>query len=449
MSGILFISNSGEALPIVYRLRQEGTEAEIYLHNPKMQKNYAGIVEKVRLPGLRAAVKKADVIAFDITRPNDKRPHDLILLKMFGLKTSLPSVFGPLGDKLKKDHLVIGASEWCEEIELNRKLGSDIAQKIGFSIAPTKDFKSFKEGIKFLESNEGKAERWVMKPHDNGDLDLTYCEKWPGELAARMKGDLPGRIGSDRFEFMLQQFVEGVELSNEKWWDGERYLCSNRTFEEKGFLTGNLGPAIGSQNNVVWMCRSEKGFLDTHFEKLIPYLRRANYVGPVDVNTIVSEKDQQPYFLEFSPRFGYDAIYNMFALCRDSLTSFFTKKFDVGFKEEFAASERVSIPPFPYAVPQLLSKYALDAAITGDLKDMAWFWGEDVYKNQHGLACAGSDGIIGVVTDTDPTMWGAVDKVYAHLKRMKVSQDLQYRRDLGVRPEKHFKKLKKWGIAYE
>src|SRR5271157_3673704 len=238
----LFMSNSGEALPIVWRMRQEGAAAEIYIHNPKMLLNYSGLVEKVRLPGLKAAVKKADAIIFDITRPNARALHDLALLRMFGLKTSLPSVFGPLGDKLKKDHLVIGAAEWCEEIELDRKLGSDIAQKCGLEIAPTKDFKSFKEGIKFLESNEAKAERWVMKPHDNGDLDLTWVEPQPGGLLARMKGDLPGRIGSDRFQFMLQQFVEGVELSNEMWWDGDKYLNFNRTFEEKKLMTGNLGP---------------------------------------------------------------------------------------------------------------------------------------------------------------------------------------------------------------
>ena len=449
MSKLLFVSNSGESLPLVYRLRQEGTDADIYLHNPKMLRNYSGIVDKVRLPGLKAAVKKADVIAFDITMPNDRAPHDLALLRMFGLKTSLPSVFGPLGDKLKKDHLVIGASAWSEEIELDRKLGSDIGQKIGMEIAPTKDFKSFKEGIKFLESNEAKAERWVMKPHENQDLDLTFCEAHPGDLLARMRGDLPGRIGSDRFEFMLQQFVEGVELSTEMWWDGDKYTCFNRTFEEKKFMTGNLGPAIGSQNNIVWMCKDYNGILSEQFKKLIPYLRRANYIGPIDINSIISEKDHKPYFLEFSPRFGYDALYNLFQLSRDSLTTFFTKKFSVGFKDEFAASERVSIPPFPYSLPTLLCKFAKDAAITGDLKDMPWFWGEDIYKNEYGLACAGSDGILGVVCDSDPTLWGAVDKVYGHLKRMKVSQDLQFRKDLGVRPEKHFRKLKKWGIKFE
>ena len=76
MSKLLFISNSGEALPLVYRLRQEGTDADIYIHSPKCSKCYAGIIDKVRLTGLKAAVKKADIIIFDITRPNSRAPQD-------------------------------------------------------------------------------------------------------------------------------------------------------------------------------------------------------------------------------------------------------------------------------------------------------------------------------------------------------------------------------------
>lgn len=448
MAKILFMSNSGEALPIVYRLRQEGTDAQIYMHSPRMSANYGGIIEKVRLAGLKAATKKATHIIFDITRPNSKTPQDLALLKMFGLKMSSPSVFGPVGDKIKKDHCVIGASEWSEEIELDRKLGSDIAQKIGMSIAPTVDFKSLKKGVDFLR-NKGAESRWVFKPHNNGDLDLTYVERWTGELAARLEGDLPGRLGSDHFEYMLQEVVEGVELSNEGWWDGNKWVHFNRTFEEKKLMTGNLGPSIGSQNNVVWIARNPKGLLMEQFHKLEPYLRKANYVGPMDINAIVSEKDHKPYFLEFSPRLGYDAIYNLLALNMDSLTSFFTQGFNVGFRDEISASQRLSIPPFPYAVPSLISKYAHDVAIGGKLEDMPWFWAQDVYQRPCGLACAGTDGILGVVTATAPKMWEAVDEVYARLKRMKISQDPQYRKDLGVRAEKDFRKLRRWGIEID
>ena len=53
MSKLLFVSNSGESLPLVYRLRQEGTDADIYIHSPKCSKCYAGIINKVTLTGLR------------------------------------------------------------------------------------------------------------------------------------------------------------------------------------------------------------------------------------------------------------------------------------------------------------------------------------------------------------------------------------------------------------
>ena len=73
-------------------------------------------------------------------------------------------MFGPVADKLKKDHQVIGCSEWNEEIELDRKLGSEVARKIGMAISETHDFRTLKQGAKLLK---GRKDRWVLKPHDN------------------------------------------------------------------------------------------------------------------------------------------------------------------------------------------------------------------------------------------------------------------------------------------
>ena len=39
---LLWISNSGECLPIAWRLKREGAEVAVYMHNPKHRRNYGG-----------------------------------------------------------------------------------------------------------------------------------------------------------------------------------------------------------------------------------------------------------------------------------------------------------------------------------------------------------------------------------------------------------------------
>ena len=127
---LVFCSNSGESLPIAYRLRREGTDASVYLHNPAYRNNYEGLVPKLNLVQLKRTIRQADLVVFDITRPNEKTKQDVALLKMFGLKSSSPSVFGPVADKLRKSVKVIGCGTICEEIELGRAKGVELAEKM-------------------------------------------------------------------------------------------------------------------------------------------------------------------------------------------------------------------------------------------------------------------------------------------------------------------------------
>lgn len=444
---VLFISYSGESLPIAYRMQQEGTDATVYIHSPRYRRNYAGLVNTVNLAGLKEAVKKSETIIFDITRVNQRTKEDVAFLKTFGIKTSAPSVFGPAADKLKKTHKVIGGAEWCEEIELDRIKGSEIAGKIGLKISETHDFKSLPDGIKYLTGNKN---RWVLKPHDNAELDLTYVEKHPGELLVKMQRDLPRRLGTEKINFMLQKVVDGIEISTEGWFDGNEFRHFNHTIEDKRLMTGNLGPAIGSQGNTVWVKRQAGGLLVAELKKLKPWLTRAGYVGPVDINAIVSETDHKPYFLEFTPRFGYDALYCLLRLYKRQVTQFFLSGFQGEFADGYVSSQRVTIPPFPYASPGLLSELAKDVAIGNDLEKAKEFWAEDVKLDPDDkLCCGGADGILGVVTGYGASLGESVGQMYRQIKRLKIGAYVQYRTDGGKRAEKAMAQLKRWGIEYE
>lgn len=466
--GLIFISNNGESLPIAYRCLMEGTPTEIYVHNPKSRaKNYRNIMPRLDVPGLQRALKKWSTVVFDLTHPNEDTHWDAELLRMVGMKSRTiregvcepNSVFGPVADKLRGTHKVIGCSKWSEDIELDRMLGAQIAQQIGLHLPPAEEFKNLKEGLKFLESSEGKRSLWVLKPMNNQDLDLTYVESFEGELADKFKNSLPKRVDEAGFRHMLQEVVEGTEISSEIWWDGSRILNPNRTIEGKKFLCGNRGEQIGSQNNTVWLCKDKDGVVLKEMKQLIPHMKKANYIGPVDANCIIS-KDGRPYFLEWSARLGYDAIYCLLSLTSRStkeakiISSFFLNDFQYPHSmASFSSSSRITIPPFPGKDKAAIRDRATDILIDHDLKWLIkhGFWLEDAYYDEstEHLRTGGRDGIVGVQVAVGPTVEDSAAEVLRRVEALRIGASKQYRVDLGERAVKARSTLKKQGLSID
>jgi len=202
-------------------------------------------------------------------------------------------------------------------------------------------------------------------------------------------------------------------------------------------------------NNTVWLKRKKRGLLVDMFGKLTPFIKKSGYIGPVDVNCIVSRKDKKPYFLEWTPRLGYDAIYCLLSLVRGPLGNFFDYVSGGSKKPRFAAgyasSVRLTIPPYPYEVPKLLDGMARDVEVSGDLDDL---WMEDVYY-QDGIRCAGADGVIGVLTGTWSTLGGSVKNVYKKAEKIKIGAYTQTRTDLGERAKAAIATLDRWGVTVD
>lgn len=450
---ILFISTSGESLPIVYRLRREGTDARIYLHGKRYVHNYDGLVPKLTLGELRAAAAQSEVILFDITRSNEKFSRDPdpvmvrkdeAILKMFGVSIKSPSVYGPIADKLRRHHLVIGTSEWSENLELDRWEGSRLAKKVGLKLPEAENFKSIRDGVEFLKTRAG--EEWVLKPHNNEHLHWTYVENKPGQLINKLSEEIAKEVGGDKFEYMLQLVVDGHEISTECWWDGDKWLHHNHTIEEKRLMNNNRGEPTGCQSSVVWI-DSGKGLLWKEFEKLAPMVKSSGHIGPVDANCIVAKKDHQPYFLEWSVRFGYDALFCLLYLLRSDLTSFFTNGFRASWHEGYSGSERISIPPYPRKDHHHLDKMAKGVRLAHRLSQIDWFWAEDVLLADNKLQCAGADAILGVAAGRGATVDACSQDVYDNVNKLDISAYLQCRSDLGERAKKALNAYARWGIT--
>jgi len=280
---------------------------------------------------------------------------------------------------------------------------------------------------------------WVFKPDDNQDLDLTYVEKFKGELAAKMENEYSVRL-KNNIEYILQKKIDGPEISTEVWIGQAGSVHYNHTIENKRLMDNNLGPAIGSQSNTVWLTKETNSPVITPLSKMADYLSSEGYVGPADCNCIV--KNGKPYFLEWTVRCGWDALFCLLTLLKGKLSNFlFSDNFDAEFQDGFASSQRISIPPYPYESPGLRRVLAKDVSIFGTLKDYPHFWAEDVYVDNGKLKCAGADGILGVVTAWGKTIEESCGRMYHNIGTLKACSYLQYRMDGLSDALKRYKKL--------
>ena len=87
----------------------------------------------------------------------------------------------------------------------------------------------------------------------------------------------------------------------------------NHTLERTKFFPGDLGEKTGCCGNVVWAATLESPLIQKLILPLTGVLQ-GKFVGPIDVNVIIEKESNEPVFLEFSPRFGYDAIFALMEL---------------------------------------------------------------------------------------------------------------------------------------
>lgn len=442
---ILFIANSGESLPIALRLQKEGEQVAVYIHQERYQRNYDGMIPKIQMNALRAAIRRSDMVIFDMNKPVENK-RDRALQKLFKVKGDY--LYGPVADSIRSTGIpVFGCAEATETIELDRNAGTSLAKRIGLNIPKTYDFGSLAEGTRFLKNQHKKL--WCFKPHENMDLDLTYVEKEPGELLEKFKNQYPKRL-PEKIDYLLQEKVEGVEISTEGFWTGKKWVLLNHTMEDKCFMNHDLGPRIGSSTNVVWL-KSKKGINTSIFQNLTPWIVKSGYTGPIDINCIISGKNHEPYFLEFTPRMGYDAIYCLLTFFK-SVSEWLEYAAGVSgtapqLRGGFGAAVRVSLPPFPYTdEPALLKKQAEGVSVSGDLKN---FWLEDVHKNGNDFECSGADGIIGVATGHGSSVKSATERAYEQIEKAKIGGYIQYRTDAGERAIRDRKRIRDWGLEMD
>jgi phosphoribosylamine-glycine ligase len=229
----------------------------------------------------------------------------------------------PVGaDEFRKAGIpTIAGGSFCDRLEHDRIFGEDIAKAAGARIPPTKTFSTISQAIAFAKTVGDEA--WYFKSDKYLESDATYGGKDAEDLSRYLES-IRSEFG-DSIPNMLQQKIPGVALSTACWWNGKTFLASLK-WEA-------LGPL---------------------------FLKHEAPVGLYDINVIVAKENGpwgpagEAYFLEWTPRLGWDSEPTSLRLLTSPMVEFFEKLTNGTLAEapfstaEFAYSVRLSVQPYPF-----------------------------------------------------------------------------------------------------
>ena len=316
----ILVSKFGEGLHLLWQIACEGNDVVAYLTEKGKEELWKGILPRA-----------------------ENLPLDKEAIYIFDMSGN-----GPLADKLlRQGYYVIGGSGFADDIEFDREVGLDLMKSIGMNVPKSQSFKKCDDAAAFFRSHEG--ERFVFKPSgENLPCFLSHVPE-EGEDVTRYVEYVGKVYGKELESVEVQEFIEGVAISTEGWFDGQHFIEPfNHTIEKKKFLNDELGPATGCAGNTVWTC--EEDHITRSLRKLEGPLA-GKYIGPIDINMIVGPKGT--FGLEWTPRMGYDSMPALLPLFTDDVGKFLSDVARHQFEgkmpldEIYSSAIRVTIPPYP------------------------------------------------------------------------------------------------------
>ena len=211
-------------------------------------------------------------------------------------------------------------------------------------------------------------------------------------------------------------------------------------------MVQDRGPNTGCMGNTVWCTESNK-LTQAAIEPLAPLLEKVGFTGPIDVNCIVTR--DEAWFLEFTPRFGYEAIQTFAELVKGSMFDFLYgiatgQSSSFSSYPGFALGVRLSLSPYPSDSDVERWRGVQVLNIPREAQKHVWL--ADTMKDSEGVpVIAGVDGVVGCVTARGDSVRECQRRVYRTIKNIALTQDLQYRTDIGDGTEDSKRTLEEWG----
>jgi len=409
----LLVSKEGDGLGIARRLVDEGHDVVATIKDHRVKGDYDGLINKI--PKLDLSIPKETIIFFD------------------------SSGGGKTAERLRgQGYSVAFGSVFADQLELDRATALGLMEEAGIQVPPSQHFTDWPSGIQHAEAHQGR----LCFKSDNNKI-TSYVSSGPEDMVEFLRTQEKNGKPAD---FELQEFVKGLEISTELWFDGYDYARPlNHTFEKKQLMNDDIGPSSGCAGNVVWACMEEQcRVCEEGIKRMVPILRHHQYVGMIDLNSIVNEEGV--WGLEFTPRTGYDAFPALLDMLTDELGDLIARyargdrspKFPIR-EKGFGAGIRVTIPPYPFVDVDAPKGIAIRNLVRAD-RAHSYFY--NVFLDDEGqLRSSGAFGAIAVFTSFGDDIFSSIAKCEEIAKRVDL-KDRQYRTDLGSVFEKQYREFK-------
>ncbi|RLA91580.1 MAG: hypothetical protein DRG20_00955 [Deltaproteobacteria bacterium] len=420
----LNIIDNGNVFGIVPLLQREGVRVNVYNSNPL-----------TRMILFKNIIKIKPIYALD--------KNAITLIGLRGANRHYPG--------FKK---VIGGNKAAERLELSREDGIKLAKTLKLAIPDTHVFDSPRAAIKWLSKQK---DFYVVKIDKNYSSTSTIVPKTSNEEVIKFLEGLPQNVPN----IILQKKINGLEISSEAWFDSEGNVVNlNHTIEQKKLLNGNRGVITGCAcTDAVWNVPRdnwERDPMTNYFLRLAPFVKKIKYVGPWDINAIITN-DKQVYFLEFTPALGYSAFFAWIQTLNEdlyrALEKLFTNKPIDVLENVIGYSVRVWKTPYPLELQdERLQLKIFEKELRGqwlgyaqNLLNNRYIFLLDVYKEKDDILCAGTDGVIAEITGSTPISNPRFNAWQGHLKLFRNSS-LGYRTDVGSRFLNELDRIKNLGL---
>ena len=363
---------------------------------------------------------------------------------------------GELADQIAKVTPTIGDSVFASRLEDDRLFGIEVMEQCGIEVPRWDSFSNPEAARKFLAKHPS---RYVYKPfelpgEEDQDASATYVSDSPEDMAKRLDQLFEQTMHAP---FLLQEVVDGIEISTEAYFDGEEFFFHNHTIEKKKLMSGDYGPNTGCAGNLVWNIDQPNKLFRHGLGRAKEFLGDSGFRGMIDLNTIVCRN--HAFGLEWTPRFGYDASASIFCTIQEHETYFseFLHSIATGpvepntnpikLRAKYAASQRYSIPPYPEEMPGRHSRGIPIKGINPLEIPHHWFLYDamvDPEPDEDGLITAGTTGFVCCPIAPGHSPEGAWYGVRNLTKNIKFA-NMQVRDDLEECTIKIYKDLQEYG----
>jgi phosphoribosylamine-glycine ligase len=353
---------------------------------------------------------------------------------------------------------IIGSSHLTDKNEYDRAQGEELAKSLGLKIAPKVEFDDFGKAKKYLEKLKQKENNLKLVFKGDG-IDLaggakTYLANTVEEMIKYFgwleKKQQSGECKIEKFGF--HQVIEGLEVDFAAWFNGERFAPSLFVDFEQKRIHG-LGRAEGCLGNIIFFLDPKKQpYFNKYLSKLLPKIK-GDVATEWSINNIIEKDTHEPYFLEFTPRFGYDSMMGEFAILQDAGRSIGEFLINIAFRIPFPKGF------FPYNRYSCAVRFYCEGvgAPSEDVKGKPVFWDKRIEDNLWWYSIKKSDdenyeitsNPVGVAVFVDSTVEGAIKKTYDIItpkKNYLVLPDIFYSETIGEKVPQFIKTLKQWKI---